>query len=65
MKNLMLRLKNPVFVSAMLSGILLALKGFGVIKFDEDIDKLVNLIITVGVSLGVWVNPITPGLTDK
>lgn len=64
MKNLKLRLKNPVFVTAILSGALLTLKGFGVIRFEEDIDKLVSLVITIGVSLGVWVNPTTKGIKD-
>jgi phi LC3 family holin len=65
MKNLKKRLKNPVFVTAIISGTLLVLKGFGVINFNEDIDKLTSIIITIGITLGIWTDPTTPGLADK
>jgi phi LC3 family holin len=64
MNSLKKRLKNSVFITAILSGILLILKGFGIVDFTEDIDKVVSMIVTAGIALGVWVDPTTPGLKD-
>jgi len=60
------RFHNKAFLMALVSAILLLLKNFGLGQYiPENIDYIINGLITIGILLGVIADTSTPGISDK
>ena len=65
------RLRNKTFLVALLSAILIAVQqignafGYDLTLFSEKVTDIFNAVLTLLVVLGVVVDPLTDGITDK
>jgi phi LC3 family holin len=68
--NVKIRFKNSVFVTAMVAAIIafvyqiLGICGIVPPVAQDTVSQLVGLVINILVSLGILVNPTTPGFKD-
>jgi uncharacterized membrane protein len=63
LKLILKRLTNTTTLIAVASAIALLIKTFGVDIDLEKYDTIINLICTIGISIGVLGNPDTEGLS--
>ncbi|MCH4825180.1 phage holin family protein [Planococcus halocryophilus] len=58
-KKIIIRIQNPKVFIGTVSGILLILVNFDVISIDlsNQITDLVNAILSIGISVGIFANP--------
>jgi len=64
MDKILLRLKNPVFVFALVALIVAVLVDFGVTDAPQYADRYMKIIEAILIALGIWTNPTTPGIKD-
>jgi uncharacterized membrane protein len=67
LKKVLTRLKNTKVLIAVVSGVLAILVNFGVIdiKMSEEVLTNLNILLGMGVTLGIFSNPETPLVKKK
>jgi len=59
------RLRNKAFLLSLVAFLVLVIKTFTKIELPANFDTLVDMLLTILVGLGVVINPLTEGITDK
>ena len=59
------RLRNKTFLVALISSGILLIQQLGLNILPKNISDIVNTILTILVTMGVVIDPTTPGVTDK
>lgn len=63
--NWKLRFQSKTFWVALISAIVLLTQQIGIKVFPENVMDIVNTMLTIGVIIGVIVDPTTKGLNDS
>lgn len=58
------RLRNKAFLVSMVSAILLLTQQLGLDIFPANFEDIFNTVLAILTILGVFINPVTPGITD-
>lgn len=59
------RLRNKLFVTSLISFIILLAKTFNLFEVPSNIDTLVDMLLGILSGAGILIDPTTPGFTDK
>lgn len=59
------RLRNKLFVTSVISFILLLTKTYDLFTVPDNIDTIVDMFLSVLTGAGILINPISPGFKDN
>lgn len=59
------RLRNKLFVTSVISFILLLAKTYDLFTVPDNIDTIVDMFLSVLTGAGILINPISPGFKDN
>lgn len=59
------RLQNKAFILAVIAFIILVVKTFTKVEIPNNIDVIINTLISILVGLGILVDPTSDGISDK
>lgn len=63
--NIKARLRNKAFLLSLVAFLVLVIKTFTKIELPENFDTLVDMGLSILVGLGIVINPLTDGVSDK
>lgn len=63
--NIKARLRNKAFLLSLVAFIVLVIKTFTKIELPDNFDTMVDMGLSILVGLGIVINPLTDGVSDK
>ena len=63
-EQILKRLQNKAFLVAVISGVILLIQQLGLDILPKNISDIVNTTLTILVTIGVVIDPTTPGIKD-
>lgn len=63
-ERILKRLQNKAFLVAVISGVILLIQQLGLDILPKNISDIVNTVLAILVTMGVVIDPTTPGIKD-
>lgn len=63
-EKILKRLQNKAFLVAIISSIIILIQQLGLDILPKNVSDIVNTILTILVTMGVVIDPTTPGIKD-
>lgn len=63
-ERILKRLQNKTFLVAVISGVILLIQQLGLDILPKNISDIVNTVLAILVTMGVVIDPTTPGIKD-